>query len=423
MSWNVVENVFSVQFDALWTTAIALVLLICGYGLRHKVHFFETFCIPAPVIGGLFMALLALVLHHNGGGSVKFTTSLQSPMMLAFFTTVGIGGSLGLLKKGGKALIVYLVFCWGLAVVQNTCGAGLAKLFGLHPALGVMAGAVSLEGGHGAAASFGPLTENLGVHGAAAVAIASATFGLIAGGLLGGPICKMLIEKNKVSIAASDEAIYQKSAAEVMKADGDSEISSSDFIKSLGLVLVIMSLGGLLSGYIATLSEGTNFSLPGYVTAMFVAVIFRNINDHVKLVKIHTKCIDLISDVSIGVFLTMAMMSLRIWDLYDLALPLMGILVIQTVIIAALAVFALFPLLGKDYDAAVMCAGFLGHGLGATPNAVANMGAVCERYGVMSHKAFLIVPLCGAVLIDLVGIPNIVWFINFLTAAAPAAAK
>lgn len=418
MSWSFAENVLSIQFDALWTTAVALLLLIVGYGLRRRLRFFETFCIPAPVVGGLLMAVLALVLHHNGGASVRFTTSLQSPMMLAFFTTVGIGSSLALLKRGGKALIVYLVFCWILAVVQNGAGAALAKLFGIHPALGVMAGAVSLEGGHGAAASFGPLTENLGVAGAAAVAIASATYGLIAGGLLGGPICKWLIDKNHVDIQASDDAIYQKSAAEVMREGGGSgEITADVFMKSLCLVLVIMALGSLLSGFIARFTKGTNFSLPGYVTAMFVAVIFRNLNDHLHLVKINAKCVDLISDVALGVFLTMAMMSLRIWDLYDLALPLMGILLFQTLLIAALGAFVLFPLLGRDYDAAVMCAGFLGHGLGATPNAVANMGAVCERYGVMSHKAFLIVPLCGAVLIDLVGLPNIVWFINWCTAA------
>lgn len=417
MSWSFAENVLSLKFDALWTTAVALLLLILGYGLRRRLRFFETFCIPAPVVGGLIMALLALFLHHNGGASIKFTTSLQSPMMLAFFTTVGIGGSLALLRRGGKALIVYLVFCWILAVVQNGAGVALAKLFGIHPALGVMAGAVSLEGGHGAAASFGPLTENLGVAGAAAVAIASATYGLIAGGLLGGPVCKWLIERNHVDIQASDDAIYQKSASEVMSEGGSNEVTADSFMKSLCLVLVIMALGSLLSGYIAGYTKGTNFSLPGYVTAMFVAVIFRNVNDHVHLVKINTRCINLISDVALGVFLTMAMMSLRIWDLYNLALPLMGILLLQTLLLVIMAIFILFPLLGRDYDAAVMCSGFMGHGLGATPNAVANMGAVCERYGVMSHKAFLIVPLCGAVLIDLVGLPNIVWFINWCTAS------
>ncbi|MDO4786429.1 MAG: sodium/glutamate symporter, partial [Fretibacterium sp.] len=162
-----------------------------------------------------------------------------------------------------------------------------------------------------------------------------------------------------------------------------------------------------------------NFSLPGYVGAMFAAVIFRNLNDGLKVVRLHERAIELIADISIGIFLTMAMMSLRIWDLYDLAIPLIAILLLQALSIAIVAIFVLFRLLGRDYDAAVICSGFVGHGLGATPNAVSNMSAVCERYGVISYKAFLIVPLCGAVLIDLVGIPNIVWFINRLAAAFP----
>ncbi len=417
MSWSFAENALQLEFDALWTTSVALLLLSLGYGLRGKLRFFEKFCIPAPVIGGLIMAIVALILHHNGGSSVKFTTSLQSPMMLAFFTTVGIGGSFALIKRGGKALIIYLLFCWFLAVVQNCAGAALAKLFGIHPVFGIMAGAVSLEGGHGAAAAFGGSTEALGVVGAKAVAIASATFGLIMGGLLGGPVCHMLIERNHVDISASDESIYRKNADEVRGEGGSDAVDSRGFMKMLCLVLVFMALGAMLTKYVnALFPKSWNLALPDYVMAMFVAVVFRNINDGAHLVTIRTKCVDIISDVSLGVFLTMAMMSMRIWDLYDLALPLLGILFIQTALIAFLAVFILFPLLGRNYDAAVMCAGFMGHGLGATPNAVANMGAACERYGVLSHKAFLIVPLCGAVLIDLVALPNIAWFISFLTA-------
>ncbi|WMI70835.1 sodium/glutamate symporter [Aminobacterium sp. MB27-C1] len=409
MTWEFVDKILTLHLDGVWTTALAAILLMLGYGLRHKVRFFEVFCIPAPVIGGVLMSLIALVLHHQGGGAIKFNTALQSPMMIAFFTTVGIGGSFALLKKGGKALIVYLIFCWCLAVFQNGFGAGLAKLLGIHPALGIMAGAASLEGGHGAAAAFGPMAEELGVAGAKVVAIAAATYGLIAGGLLGGPLAKWLIDRHHVSIEASQEALYiQKTEKEKF----DQFFSSFDFLKMLTLVLVIMVLGSFLSGKI---KEWYNFSLPGYVGAMFVAVVFRNFNDHFSWVKIHDKAIELISDVSLGLFLTMAMMSLRIWELYDLAIPLIVILALQTIALLLIGAFLLFPLLGKDYDAAVMCAGFIGHGLGATPNAVANMGAVSERYQMMSHKAFLIVPLCGAVLIDLVGLPNIVWFINFLT--------
>lgn len=409
MSWESVEGALTVTFDPLWTTVIALLLLLLGYWLKKEVKFFETFCIPAPVLGGLLMALVALAVHHSGG-HIKFTTSLQTPMMLAFFTTVGIGGSFGLLKRGGKALIAYLVFCWCLAVIQNVVGSGLAKTLGIHPVLGIMAGAVSLEGGHGAAASFGAMVEGMGITGASAVAIASATFGLIAGGLLGGPVAVGLIRRNKVKIEASQEEIYQQNAVDLLNGDGEDHITSHGFLKMLGLVLVCMAVGALLGGKI---KEWSGFSLPGYVSAMFVAVVLRNLNDKLGWITIRSKSISLISDVSIGVFLTMAMMSLRIWDLYDLAGPLCAILAVQTVLLALLTIFILFPLLGKDYDAAVMCAGVMGHGLGATPNAVANMGAMCERYGVMSHKAFLIVPLCGAVLIDLVGLPNIVWFINY----------
>lgn len=415
MSWNFVEGALHIQFDALWTTALALVLLIVGYGLRRRLRFFEVFCIPAPVIGGLIMAIAALILHHSGGASISFDTALQSPLMVAFFTTVGIGGSLALLSRGGKSLIIYLLFCWFLAVMQNCAGAWLAKMFGIHPVFGIMAGAVSLEGGHGAAAAFGGTTEALGIVGAKAVAIASATFGLIAGGLLGGPVCRMLIERRHVNIAASDEALYKKNAAE-SGSEADEGVTTNGFLKSLCLVLIFVALGAVLSTFVnGSVPKSWNFALPSYVMAMLVAAVFRNINDAAHLVKLRTKCLDLISDVSLGVFLTMAMMSMRIWDLYDLALPLLGILFVQTVLLIILAMFILFPMLGSNYDAAVMCAGFMGHGLGATPNAVANMGAVCERYGVLSHKAFLIVPLCGAVLIDLVALPNIAWFIGFLT--------
>ncbi len=414
MKWEVVNGVFNIMLDPLFTVALASLLLILGVTLRRRLTFLTRFCIPAAVLGGLTMSLIALVMHHQGGAAIKFDTAMQSPMMLAFFTTVGIGGSLGLLKRGGLALIIYLIFCWVLAAFQNGFGVALAGAFGIHPVLGVMAGAVSLEGGHGAAAAFGPTAESLGVVGAKAVAIASATYGLIAGGLLGGPIASWLINRNKLELAASQDNLYKEHLAETKKENLD---DSFDFIRMFALILVFMALGSWFTGWFNGMAKDVwkwkNFSLPGYVGAMFVAVIFRNINDVVKLVRIHERAVDLISDVSIGMFLTMAMMSLRIWELYDLAIPLIAILLLQTVAIVLLAVYALFPLLGKDYDAAVICSGLIGHGLGATPNAVSNMGAVCERYKVMSYKAFLIVPLCGAVLIDLVGIPNIVWFINY----------
>jgi len=414
LSWHITGGVLALTLDAVYTTAVATLLYVLGVYLRRRVNFLTRFCIPYAVIGGLIMALITLALHHAGGGVVKFNTVMQSPMMIAFFTTVGIGGSLKLLKRGGGALIVYLVACWLLAVFQNGFGAGLAKILGIQPLLGIMAGAVSLEGGHGAAAAFGPTAESLGVAGAGVVAIASATYGLIAGGLIGGPIASWLITKNQLEIKAVQDELF-KNTQDLTESAGLND--SFDMFRMITLVIVIMALGGTASDWFNGMARNVwgwkNFSLPGYVSAMFVAIIFRNLNDSFKVVKLHDKALGIISDVSIGLFLTMAMMSIRIWELYELAVPLIVILVLQTAAIALIAVYILFPALGKDYDAAVMCSGFCGHGLGATPNAVSNMGAVSDKYGMMSYKAFLIVPLCGAVLIDIVAIPCIVWFINY----------
>lgn len=411
MGFEYVDKLLTMKLDLVATTALAAVLLMLGYRVRQKVNFLEKFCIPAPVIGGFAFALLALIFKQTGAIGFKMDVTLQSPFMVAFFTTVGLGGSLGLLRKGGTALIIYLVTCWFIAVFQNAFGASLAYMLGIHPALGIMAGAVSLEGGHGAAAAFGPTAEQLGVTGATAVAIAAATYGLIAGSLLGGPTAKWLIDKYKVSVTTSSIK-YESYQEAIGSSEQEEKVTSRNILSMMTLVLVTMAVGSWVSGYIKQI---TGFVLPGYVGAMFIAVIFRNLNDAFGWVKLRQSSIDLIADVSIGMFLTMAMMGLKIWELYDLAIPLVVILILQTVALLFIAVFVLFRLLGKDYDAAVMCAGLMGHGLGATPNAVANMGAVCERYGVMSHKAFLIIPLCGAVLIDLVGLPNIVWFINYLT--------
>ncbi|MDR1377032.1 MAG: sodium:glutamate symporter [Synergistaceae bacterium] len=337
---------------------------------------------------------------------VSFDTALLTPAILAFFTTVGMTGSLSLLARGGWALTVYLAACWGVAIFQNALGVGLAKLFRLHPVLGVMAGAVSLEGGHETAAVFGPAAESLGVIGAQTVAVSSATYGLIVGGLLGGPLVSWLIRRGKLEPAPSP-------------AEKSNLIDGFDFFRMLTLVLVLMAAGSLVSTWINSQAKNhwqwENFFLPGYVGAMFVGMIFRNLNDALNIVKLHDKAIELISKAASGIFLTMATMRLHIWDLYDLAVPLTAVLLLQTAAIAFFAVFVVFPLLGRDYDAATLCAGFIGHSLGATPNAISNMSAVCESCGVISYKAFLIAPLCSAVLIDLVSVPSIVWFIDCFT--------
>ncbi|WP_094604862.1 Sodium/glutamate symporter [Sporomusa silvacetica DSM 10669] len=409
MSFELVNQVMVMKLDLVATVAVAVLLLMFGAWIRRVFPVLARFCIPSAVIGGFTFSMLAWALKETNILTFKMDTVLQMPFMIAFFTTVGLGGSFGLIKKGGKSLIVYLVGCWVLAIMQNVVGAGTAMLAGIHPVLGVMAGAVSLEGGMGAASAFGPTAEQLGVQGAFVVAVAAATYGLISGGLVGGPLAKWLIEHYNLAIETSEEKFDALNAATAEKEQG---IASDNVLASMAIILVAMVLGAIGS---TKIKELTGFVLPGYVGAMFVAVLIRNFNDVKPMFKMNEKAIDLIADVSLGIFLTMAMMSLKIWELSSLAGPLVLILAVQTIFMFIYCIYFLFPLLGRNYDAAVMCAGMIGHGLGATPNAIANMGAVTERYGVVSRKALLIVPLCGAVLIDFVAIPNIVWFINFFT--------
>lgn len=410
MNFSVVDGVFTISLDLVSTTAVAAILLMFGYWCIKNVKFFEKYCFPAPVIGGFAFAILTWIMHGTGMASFKLDTTLQTPFMLAFFTTIGLGGSLALLKTGGRALIVYLVACWCLAVFQNTIGVVLAKGMGLHPLMGVMAGAVSMEGGHGAAAAFGPEAEAMGAAGAATVAIACATFGLIAGNMTGGPLGRLLIERNNVKVETDDT--MGDYAAMVAEQQAKESFTSKDFLFAAMIILIMMAFGIKVAAWVKG-ANIPNFFLPGYVGAMFGAIILRNLNDAKKWITINSRVVSVISDICLGMFLSLAMMSLKIWQLADLALPLFVILIAQVAFIAALAYFVVFRLLGSNYDAAVMCAGFMGHGLGATPNAVANMGAIGEHYKLRSTKAFLIVPLCGAVLIDLVAIPCISLFMGY----------
>jgi len=406
MELSTVDGLLTLKLGLVESTALAVLLLLWGYAVRRKVKVFERFCIPAPVIGGLAFSIVALLLRQSHLLAFKLDTTVQSPFMIAFFTTVGLGGSFSLLKKGGVGLIIYWLAAGFIAWSQNGLGVLLAKLTGVHPLYGVICGAITMEGGHGSAAAFGPVIEGLGIKGATTVGMAAATFGLISGGLLGGPVTKYLIEKHNLEKKQSGEAYV--SLAEARGITQEEPISGNRVMQTLGVILVAMTVGAIASKWIESTFK---LVLPGYVGAMFVAVILRNLNDHFRLVRIHEQSVDMIGDVTLGIFLSMALMTLKLWELFDLAIPMLVILIGQVVWMAVFTIFILFPLLGRDYDAAVMCAGMCGHGLGATPNAVANMSAVTEKYGP-STKAFLIVPLVGAFLIDLFGIPSILTFIN-----------
>ncbi|MFT0519637.1 sodium/glutamate symporter [Pseudomonas faucium] len=397
----------TLKLDALTTVALALLLLALGAQLKKHSYWLRQLCVPAPVIGGFGFALVVWLLRNQQWLDITLDTAMQTPLMVAFFTTVGLGGSLGLLRQGGKILFVYLGACWGLALLQNLVGVGMAKALGIDPLLGIMAGAVSLEGGFGAAAAFGPIAESLGTSGATTAALASATFGMVAGGLLGSPVARYLIDRKKLAVQAdsADTLVALEKAHEAPSVAIDAKV----LLRLLTCMLVIMVLGFWIGD---ALKAHLGIVLPVYVGAMFVAIIARNFNDRARLIEIPDNAVSTLGDISLGMFLTMAMMSLKFWELEQLGLPLLVILVVQVLIMVALCVFVLFRLFGGNYDAAVLCAGYMGHGLGATPNAVANMGAICDHYKVFSYKAFIIVPLCGAVLIDIVALPVITWFIN-----------
>ncbi|MGE7930476.1 sodium/glutamate symporter [Lysinibacillus xylanilyticus] len=390
-----------IEINQITTVFLAVALFALGGWLINKIGFLKRFCIPAPVVGGLLFAALTTILKTTGVLEISLDTSLQSLFMITFFTTIGLGASFKLVKLGGKLLIIYWLSCGFLALMQNVIGVSLAKLMGIQPLIGMMAGAVSMEGGHGAAAAFGQTLEDLGISSAMTIGAAAATCGLVAGGLIGGPIVKYLVGKYNLT---PDE----QETEEVDYENKNEQITSDSFFTQVVLITFCMAVGT----YVGTLfSEATGFVLPGYVGAMFVAVLVRNIMDKIKPDAINMKSISLIGDVTLGVFLSMALMSIKLWEIADLALPLFIIVFAQVFFIVLFSIFVLFKILGKNYDAAVMVAGFAGHGLGATPNAMANMSAVVQRFGP-SKKAFLVVPIVGAFLIDVFGIPIIITTIN-----------
>ncbi|WP_103109405.1 sodium/glutamate symporter [Brevibacillus reuszeri] len=391
----------TLALNQVTTIFLAVALLVLGTVLVRKASFLQKFCIPAPVVGGLLFAIVATILKSTGLMEITLDTSLQSLFMLTFFTTVGLGASFKLIKLGGKLLVIYWIACGFLALAQNVIGVSMASLFNIHPLIGMMAGAVSMEGGHGAAGAFGQTLEDMGIQSALSVGIAAATFGLVAGGLVGGPTVKYLISKYDLKPTETEEVVQNVE-------ENVQPITSNTFFTQVLLITFCMALGTYLGGLF---SDATGFVLPGYVGAMFVAVIARNIVDKVNPNAIDMKSINLISDVTLGIFLSMALMSIKLWEVADLALPMLVIVFVQVIFIVLFGAFVLFRLLGKNYDAAVMVAGFTGHGLGATPNAMANMAAVTERFGP-SRKAYLVVPIVGAFLIDVFAMPIIITTIN-----------
>jgi ESS family glutamate:Na+ symporter len=413
MSFEVIEGVFTISADMTMTTAMAAVLLVIGYAVKKKVFFLEKYCIPAAVVGGFIFMLITWLGHTTGSFAFSFDTTLQSFFMLAFFTTVGLGASMELLKKGGKLLIIYWLVAGFVSIIQNTIGVGISKVIGLEPAYGLLSSAITMIGGHGAGSAYGLTFEEMGYPSGQLVGAAAATFGLISSVMVGGPVARRLIEKNKLEPDPTEN--LDTSLTEINVASSES-LSDLDVIKNVTAILACMAIGTIVSGWIGKLID---MSFPTYVGAMFVAVILRNINEKTQWYRFDFPLVDGIGNVTLGIYLSIAMMTLKMWELMDLAGPMLVILAAQVIFLVLFAYFIVFRILGKNYDAAVMCAGLLGHGLGATPTAVVNLSAVNDRYG-MSRKAMMIVPIVGAFLVDIIYQPQTIWFIKtFVENLAP----
>ena len=420
----------SIELNMVQTAGIGALALLVGMVLTRKVAFLQKFCIPSPVSGGIIFSLLTLALYGWCDIEVSFDGTLRDVFMLAFFTSVGFQSDLKVIKQGGKPLVIMLTLLVVMIALQNLMPMGITRLMGVDPLIGMAAGSISMTGGHGTAGGFASVLEGMGLHGAGTIGMAAATFGLIAGSMIGGPLAERIIRTKLTheQMQAPDEEIDPAMAGiesdEASPTGRTKRISTNEqefqqYAKASYCILLVMGAGTLLSWLFAK----TGITFPTYFGALILAAIARNtlgiISYKVNGKQVNaSKLIDIDRIISVGniclsLFLGIAMISLKLWELQSLALPLIVILVSQVLMMALFAYFAAFPLLGRDYDAAVLCAGMCGFGLGATPNAMANMSAVCYKYRY-TVKPFLIVPIIGAMFADLINTGMITLFLNLL---------
>jgi glutamate:Na+ symporter, ESS family len=432
---------YTIPFDMIQTLALAGVVLFLGYGVRRRVWFLDRYNIPAPVVGGFIFAFLALVLRLTNVVAFQFDTTLQTPLMIAFFTTIGLGASVALLRVGGPQVILFWILASTLAIMQGGVGLGLAATLGLEPLVGLITGSISMTGGHGTGAAFGQLLEeSYGVTGGLTLAMAAATFGLVSGGLIGGPIATRIITRRRfrqavagvpqAAVMGNVQVALERPAEVKPKEEG---ATSYGLLKTMTIILLAMAVGGLFGAWVQqsvrlpsvtlfgyTLGGGP-LTLPAYIGAMIVAAVLRNLDEGVAWLRkgravlgIEQRVVDNLGMIALSLFLAMALMSLRLWELLDLAVPMLIILSAQVLMMGTFAYFITFRVMGRDYDAAVMAGGHCGFGLGATPNAVANMEAIVERFGP-APRAFLVLPMVGAFFIDFTNAMIITIYINLVT--------
>lgn len=411
------------ELDMLQTAGLGALALVLGMCLTRRVKWSQRFCIPSPVSGGIVFSVVSLMLYKLWNVELVFDGTLKDVFMLVFFTSVGFQSNLKVLRRGGSTLLLMLGILAFIIVVQNVLPLGIAWIMGVNPLVGMAAGSISMAGGHGTAGGFSAVLEGMGLSGAGTIAMAAATFGLIMGSVTGGPLAERLI-RTKLTAEHLEPKDYEVDPAmaglesdEASPAGRAKHISSNEqefqqYAKATYALLIVVAAGSLMSW----LLQQTGVTFPTYFGALIVAAIVRNVAEACKLTpKMELDKIVSVGNICLSVFLGMAMVSLKLWELESLALPLVVMLVAQVVAMALIAYFVAFNILGRDYDAAVLVAGICGFGLGATPNAMANMSAVCYKYHY-SVKPFLIVPIIGAMFVDLINTGFITMFLNWIGA-------
>ncbi|KAF5059975.1 Sodium/glutamate symporter [anaerobic digester metagenome] len=392
----------NISLDMYQTLCVAVIVLFIGSALKKRINFLEKFCIPAPVVGGLLFAIATCILYALGIMEFTFDETLKNVCMVLFFTSVGFQANLKVLKSGGIQLIVLLACVVVLMIAQNGLAVGLASLLNLDPMIGLCTGSIPMVGGHATAGAFGKVLQDLGVDGAVTLATAAATFGLVAGSLLGGPLGRRLIMKHdllKTAVKADDSVLVEDEEKHLRKV--------SMYQPAVYQLVLAMGIGTIVSALLTK----TGLTFPIYIGAMIVAAVIRNVGEFTGKYTVHMGEIEDLGNIALSLFLGIAMITLKLWQLAELALPLVVLLTGQFLLMALFAYFVVYNVMGRDYDAAVLTAGTCGFGMGATPNAMANMQAITQRYAP-SVKAFLLVPLVGSLFADFFNTLVITFFIN-----------
>jgi ESS family glutamate:Na+ symporter len=380
------------EVDATGTLALAMLVLFGGSFVIGRVSFLRENNIPVPVVGGILFALITALLYTQAGLELSFDMELRNPMMLAFFTTIGLGANLRMLARGGPQLLVFGFVCLGYLIVQNGLGVAAAIGLDLHPLVGMLSGSITLSGGHGTGAAFAQRFADVqNLAGAMELAMACATFGLIIGGIIGGPVAGRLIKGNQLTPSSDAQGETPLEVEEL-----EDPITTQTLLQTLFWVVACLVGGGAIAAALADAA----FTLPSFIWSLFLGVVIRNAAELTGWIRVHRATVDMVGTLSLSLFLAMALMALRIWELVSLAGPLLVLLAVQAVGMAGFAYLVTFRALGRSYDAAIIAGGHCGFGMGATPTAVANMEALTDRFGP-SPQAFLVVPLMGAFFIDL----------------------